>query len=215
MSRTGVMNPGPRTWLGRSWAGRSRALTGSPGLWAMLGWLTLAGCAPAPEDLHVVHGEVLESLPGEWQTCVRVSAGSTLLALARAGLAVADVPPLARTVAGAVRTIKVSLHRGLGRTPAGPALLASADPILSRHGWERVVTVAEGGEMAAVYTRAGATAPRHLPVCVLVLHAEELVLVTAVGDAEAVLRVVGECGSRLRDYHNTWSRPLVSAHPNR
>lgn len=159
--------------------------------WAAMGGLIAAcGCAPAPNPVHAVHDELLAALPGEWQTCIRVSADSTLLALARAGLAVADVPPEARAAAGVVRTVKVSLHRFAGRAPARSTLLARADQVLSRRGWERVVAVMEGREMAAVYSQTPAGTPRHWPVCVLVLTEEDLVMVTTVGDPETALQLV-------------------------
>lgn len=166
---------------------RSTGARVMPG-WAAVAWLIAGiGCAPAPEPEHALHGELVAALPGEWQTSLQVSAGPALLALARAGLALAQVPPEVRAAAGAVRTLKVSVHRFPGRAPARSPLLAAADQVLFPRGWERVVAVVDGRELAAVYTRVGETAARQVPVCVLVLDDEELVLVTAVGDAESAL----------------------------
>lgn len=169
---------------------------------AVAGLLAACGCAPAPNPVHTVHDELLAALPGEWQTCIRVSAGSPLLALARAGLAVAEVPPEARAAVGVVRSVKVSLHRFAGRAPARSTLLACADQVLSRRGWERVVGVIEGREMAAVYTQTTASSPRQWPVCVVVLTEEELVMVTTVGDPEAALRLVRDHWSRSGATHS-------------
>lgn len=183
----------------------ARNSSGAPALarWAALaGLIAACGCAPAPNPVHTVHDELLAALPGEWQTCIRVSAGSTLLALARAGLAVAEVPPEARAAARTVRTIKVSMHRFAGRAPVRSTLLACADQVLSRRGWERVVTVMEDREMTTVYAQTGTSTTRRWPVCVLVLTEEELVMVTTVGDPEAALRLVRDHWSRSEATHS-------------
>lgn len=159
---------------------------------ALLALAASPGCAPAPHTIHAGHQEVLSALPGEWLTQIQVSAGPGLLALARAGLALTPAEPPARTAARAVRSFKVSVHRHLAGNCQGPGLLAAADQALGRHGWERVVAALEGRELTAVYTRAGADAARHLPVCVLAFDGEALVLVSAVGDLEAVLALARE-----------------------
>jgi len=159
---------------------------------ALLALAAGPGCAPAPDTIHAGHEAVLAALPGEWQTRIQVSAGPGLLALARAGLALTPADPQARTAARAVRSFKVSVHRHLAGNRRSPGLLAAADQALGRHGWERVVAALEGRELAAVYTRAGADTARRLPFCVLAFDGEELVLVTAVGDLEAVLALARE-----------------------
>lgn len=159
---------------------------------ALLALAAGPGCAPAPDPIHAGHEEVLAALPGEWQTQIQVSAGPGLLALARAGLALTPAEPPTRTAARAVRTVKVSVHRHLAGNCQGAGLLAAADQALGRYGWERVVAALEGRELAAVYTRAGADAARHLPVCVLAFDGEALVLVSAVGDLETVLALARE-----------------------
>ncbi len=173
-----------------------------------------SGCAPAPDPLHAGHEEVLAALPGEWQTHIQVSAGPGLLALVRAGLALTPAEPPARAAARAVRSFKVSVHRHLAGNRRAPGLLAAADQALGRLGWERVVGALEGRDLAAVYTRAGAGAARRLPLCVLAFDGEELVLVTAVGDLDAVLALArehlpaaaGGFGERSGPIHAAWPR---------
>lgn len=155
-----------------------------------------AGCIPAPSGLHAVHDELREVLPGEWQTHIRVSAGRGWLTLGRAALAVAGADPQARAAARAVRDFKVSILRAASRSLAGGTLADALETAMRRRGWERNVVVREDRDLVAVYTQPAATDARRLPLCVWVWTEGELVLVTALGDLEAVTALVNEHLSR-------------------
>lgn len=142
------------------------------------------GCSGGLSEARAVQDAVVDRLPGEWQTRIQVSVGPALFGLARAGVALADVQPEARMALRSVRGCKVSIHRFVGDRADRPALLAGADQAMSERGWERVVGVLDRDELMAVYAPAGELTTRRLPLCVLVFDGRELVVVSALGNAE-------------------------------
>lgn len=159
-----------------------------------LALLAGSGCSEGAGELHATQDALLAALPGEWQTRIQVTVGPVWLGLARAGVALADVAlaevePQARAALAAVRGFKVSIHRPVANPPDRAGMLRQADRALAGRGWERVVGVMENHELVAVYAPRDATSPRQLPLCVMVFTGDELILVSARGNVEALVEL--------------------------
>jgi hypothetical protein len=162
------------------------------------------GCSGGLSEAQAVQDALMDGLPGEWQTRIQVSVGPALFGLARAGVALADVEPEARTAIRSVRGCQVSIHQFVGDRADRPAMLAGTDRAMSEHGWERVVGVLDGDELVAVYAPSGELATRRLPLCVMVFDGRELVVVSALGNVEPLAelafaelrRAQGQTGKR-------------------
>jgi hypothetical protein len=142
------------------------------------------GCSGGLSEAQAVQDALVNGLPGEWQTRIQVSVGPALFGLARAGVALADIEPEARTAIRSVRGCKVSIHQFVGDKADRAAMLAGADRTMNERGWERVVGVLDRDELVAVYAPSGELTTRRLPLCVMVFDGRELVVVSALGNAE-------------------------------
>lgn len=152
----------------------------------LLAWVAAGagGCSSGLSEAQAVQDALVKGLPGEWQTRVQVSVGPVLFGLARAGVALADLEPEARTAIRTVRGCKVSIHQFVGDRADRPAMLAGADRAMIERGWERVLGVLEGDELVGVYAPSGELTSRRLPLCVMVFDGCELVVVSALGNVE-------------------------------
>lgn len=67
-------------------------------------------------------------------------------------------------------------------------MLAAADSTMTGCGWERVVGVIDGHNLVAVYLPEKNISAQCLKCCVMVFDGKELVLVSAQGNPEPLLR---------------------------
>jgi len=112
---------------------------------------------------------------------VELSVGGLTLSLVRAGLSLADLDPVAKAALETMRGASVGVYE-LGRQE-GPlhsgAVLAAADKMMAKHGFDRVVGVASQGEVVGIYVPDAARSGRSLRVCLLVVEGRQLVVVSA------------------------------------
>ena len=68
-------------------------------------------------------------------------------------------------------------------------MLGAADSAMNRRGWDRVVGVLDGEDMVAVYVSSKTTSCRLLECCVVVFDGEQMVVASARGNLEPLLKL--------------------------
>ena len=122
---------------------------------------------------------------------VELSVGRLTFSLVRAGLSLADLDPVARGALETVHSASVGVYQ-LGRQEQplrSGTVLAAADKIMAKRGFDRVVGVASQAEVVAIYVPAAAHSGRSLRVCLLVLEARQLVVVSARANVEPLVQL--------------------------
>jgi hypothetical protein len=185
------MNPSPqppltrpaprRLWL---WALLVTPLV----LLALLG-AGVASCFRLSSDARALRNELIKSSGVEWRQQIALNAGWLLVGTVRAGLSCLRLPPEARVALQSVHAAGV----GICELPAGTpppnraAMLASADSAMAARGWERVVGVIDDRDLVLVYLPEKVSVHR-LRCCVLVFDGKDLVLVSAQGNLEPLVK---------------------------
>ena len=171
--------------------------------WVAIGAVRVFATGP---DSRALNAAVLEAVGGDRQPNIHVRVGPVLFTLARVVTAfIPDVPPEARKVLRALRSVEVSIHHlaGADGRVDRAGLLTQADARLAARDWERVVGVVDGDTVVGVYAASGTVSARNLQLCVLVLDGDELITVSARGDAERL----AELAWQLRnDGMTAWTR---------
>jgi hypothetical protein len=67
-------------------------------------------------------------------------------------------------------------------------MLAAADSAMTTRGWDRVVGVMDGQDLVTVYLPAKNVSIHRLKCCVMVFDGEKMVLVSAQGNLEPLLK---------------------------
>jgi hypothetical protein len=132
---------------------------------------------------------VMEAVPGEWDKRIGVNVGGFTLALARFASHFFQMPPEPKAALDALRGADVGLYR-LERPPSSrdySAVLKIADKSMLRRGWERIVGVAQRGQLVAVYMPRGLRADRRFNCCVVVLNDQDLIVASGRGNVEPLL----------------------------
>jgi hypothetical protein len=151
-----------------------------------------AGTEPA-EAVDLLRAAVASAEPGAWNDEMEIVVGRPAFALARLGARFAPVDPRVHDAFRVGRGAAVRIaHRAAGDAVAVPAgaLLEEARRRMSGAGWERAVAVVDGGELVNVFVPAGAAAGDELTCAVLVCDREQLVVVAARLNPEALQRLV-------------------------
>jgi len=132
---------------------------------------------------------VMEAVPGEWDKRIGINVGGFTLALVRFGSGFFQLPPEPKAALDALRGADVGLYR-LERPPSSrdySAALTIADKSMMRQGWERIVGVAQRGQLVAVYMPRGLRADRRFNCCVVVLNDQDLIVASGRGNVEPLL----------------------------
>jgi hypothetical protein len=159
----------------------------------MLGLLAagVAGCFRLGSDARALRDSAAKATASKLDRNIELSAGWLPLSLVRAGLSLADLDPVARAALETVRGADVGVYE-LGRQERplhSGAVLAAADKMMAKHGLDRVVGVASQAEVVGVYVPAAARSGHGLRVCVLVLEARQLVVVSARANVEPLVEL--------------------------
>jgi hypothetical protein len=132
---------------------------------------------------------VIDAVPGEWDKRIAINVGGFTLALVRFGSHFFQLPPEPKAALGALRGAEVGIYR-LERPPSNrdySAALKIADKSMMRQGWERIVGVAQPGQLVAVYMPRGLRAYRRFNCCVVVLNDQDLIVASGRGNVEPLL----------------------------
>jgi hypothetical protein len=140
-------------------------------------------------EIRVLSRAVMASAPGEWDRQLAIGIGRLPTGLAKAALVWVDLPPEARAALKAFQSADVAIYQrqesSSGISSATP-LTAAADQ-LARQGWETLVRVQEGDQQVHFFTRAPGFLESQLRLCGLILHGDQLVVISATADVEPLI----------------------------
>ena len=152
-------------------------------------------------DARTLRDEVVKSSCVEWQQQIALNAGYLTLGVIRAGLSCARLDPGARAAVQSVQTAGVGVYQLQAGTPPPDraAMLAAADSAMAARGWERVVGVISGSDLVTIYCSQKVSV-RRMKCCVMVFDGKEMVLVSAQGNLEPLLKyALAQPGLRNQD----------------
>ncbi|HEY5914011.1 MAG TPA: hypothetical protein VJA21_25765, partial [Verrucomicrobiae bacterium] len=148
-----------------------------------------------------LRASVMSAVPGPWDKTVALRVGGFTTALIRAGSRLFEMPPEPRAAIDAVHGAEVGVYKLQhdATTTDFRALFASADRAMKSRGWDRIVGVAEEGQFVAVYFPHRKVSLRGIKCCVVVFHGRDLVVASASGNAEPLLKLAEtHLGPQLR-----------------
>jgi len=150
----------------------------------------VASCFRLGSDARTLRNELIKSSGVEWRQQIALNAGRLTLGAVRAGLSCARLDPGARAALQSIRTAGVGVYQLPSGTPPPDraAMLAAADSTMTARGWERVVGVMDGQDLVTVYLPGKNVSVQRLKCCVMVFDGEEMVLVSAQGNLEPLLK---------------------------
>ncbi len=150
----------------------------------------VASCFRLGSDARTLRNELIKSSGVEWRQQIALNAGRLTLGAVRAGPSCARLDPGARAALQSIRTAGVGVYQlpsGMP-PPDRAAMLAAADSAMTARGWERVVGVMDGQDLVTVYLPEKNVSVHRLKCCVMVFDGEEMVLVSAQGNLEPLLK---------------------------
>jgi hypothetical protein len=153
---------------------------------------------------------VMGARTGDWEKQFGVNVGGLTLDLVRAGSSFFKLPREARAALDALRGADVGVYqlRSARLALDPPAILPAADRAMKERGWERVVGVLDGQTLVAIYVpRKGLSAGR-IRCCLAVLDDRQLVVVSARGNLDPLMRVLGDRWDLPKRLHLSALAPL-------
>ena len=166
---------------------------------------TAYSCIHLERDADRLRHLVMKHHQADWQTRVQLSVGSATLASLRGCLQLVHHKDIAevRQVLGAVRQASVGVYEiPVGQSRATRAsLLMDTDRAMARDGWVRIVGVVDGDEKVMIYVPEDSDEPERF--CLAVVTDEELVVVSATVDPEALASLVEHHAGR--DLHRSFT----------
>jgi len=156
--------------------------------------LLATGCFRPSSSTRTLRDCVMAAAGEGWVAEIELGVGPLTFGLARGGARFVELPDEARIVLRSMRGADVGIYRyfGVERPKAGAELLPSVNQKMVERGWERLVAVMDGRETVAVYVPADLDARDQLRLCVLVVDESEMVIVSARGNPEPLIRLALE-----------------------
>ena len=150
----------------------------------------VASCFRLNSDARALRDGLIRSSGVEWRQQIALNANWLALGAVRAGLSCVQLDPGARAALQSVRSAGVGIYQLASGTPPPDraAMLAAADSTMTARGWERVVGVMDGQDLVTVYLPEKNVSVHRLKCCVMVFDGEEMVLVSAQGNLEPLLK---------------------------
>jgi len=141
-------------------------------------------------DARALRNGLMKSSGVEWRQQIALNAGRLTLGAVRVGLSRARLDPGARAALQSVQSAEVGVYQLASGTPSPDraAMLAAADSAMTERGWERVVGVMDGRNLVTVYLPEKNVSVHRLKCCVMVFDGKEMVLVSAQGNLEPLLK---------------------------
>ena len=153
-------------------------------------------CLSLDRSAASLRREVMDASGSSWQTKFQCSVGSITLGSVRAGLGFVHgrEAATARAALGALQHASVGVYHRAGADAGKGAddLFATTDESMQPRGWSRLVGVKSPRESVLVYARNAEGDDDPLELCVAVLRARELVVVSARLEPGELARVVQE-----------------------
>ena len=183
-----AQTPPPRFWL-RPWHVVVVVLIGLPALCAF----GITSYFRLSSETKALRASVMSSAAGRWEKQFAVRVGFFSMSAVRWGSHLFDLPPEARAALDAVRGGEVGIYKLAGNEPAfrdTSAILPAADRAMKVRGWERVVGVVQGDQVVGVYLPHKGFSYQRVGCCVYVLQERELMVVSARGNLDPILKMV-------------------------
>ncbi len=151
----------------------------------------VADCFRLAPEARTLRDELMLSSGAEWQRAIVLNANALTVGVIRAGLSCVRLDPEARAAVQSVGNAGVGVYKlaSDGPPPDRAVMLAAADSAMAARGWERAVGVIDGHDLVAVYLPEKDISARRLKCCVLVFDRKEMVLVSARGNLEPLLKL--------------------------
>ncbi len=161
----------------------------TPLLLVVLVVVGVASCFRLGSDARALRDELIKSSGVRWQQEIVLNAGRLTLGAVRTGLSCVKLDPGACAALQSVQTAGVGVYELPAGTPPPDraAMLAAADSAMAARGWERVVGVMDGQDLVTVYFPNKVSVHR-VKCCVMVFDGKEMVLVSAQGNPEPLLK---------------------------
>jgi len=143
-------------------------------------------------DANALRQSFMGTGSGQWDKKIAVHVGFFTMGAVRLISQFVPLPDEARAGINAVRGAEAGVYHLQKNDTAfdRATILANADRTMSRRGWQRIVGVASGDGLVAIYIpRKGASTWR-MSCCVAVLNDNDLVVASASGNLEPLLQVV-------------------------
>ena len=151
----------------------------------------LTGCFRVSSDVRALRESVTKTAATDWDQEIEIGVGAITLNLARAGLALVDLPPEARVALDAARGAEVGVyrlhnaHKALNRA----AILSAADRAMAGRGWDRIVGVLDRRELVAIYAPSDVRSARNVKICLLTVSGEEMIVASARSNLEPLMEM--------------------------
>jgi hypothetical protein len=141
-------------------------------------------------DARVLRNALIESSGVEWRQQIALNVDFFTLGAVRAGLSCLKLDPGARAALHSVRAATVGIYRPTSGTPQPDraAMLSTADSAMKARGWGRVAGVMNRHDLVAVYVPENDISARCVRCCVMVFSEKEMVLASARGNLEPLLK---------------------------
>lgn len=157
---------------------------------AAVSYLTLDG------DVRLLREQVMAASDATWSTRVQMSAGRITLGALGQCLRFVRHKDMAdaRLALRAVKQVSVGVYE---RTSDGPndsreQFFVETDRAMQKHGWTRLVGVADRGGCVLVYVQDDLDEDEPIDICVAVVSGKEMVVASTTIDAEALGELVAK-----------------------
>jgi hypothetical protein len=134
---------------------------------------------------------VMSAVPGVWDKKIALHVGWLTTTVIRTGSRFFTLPPEPRAALDALHGAEVGVYK-LQQDPGSldfPAFFASTDRTMKSRGWDRIVSVAKEREFVGVYFPHRKVSLRGVKCCVVVLQGRDLVVASASGNLEPLLKL--------------------------
>jgi hypothetical protein len=161
--------------------------------------LVAASYLTLDRDAAVLRRQVMAASATDWRTKVQLHVGSLSLAAIRSGLVFVHNKDIAeaKLALAAVRQVSVGVYeRAAGpRTWSREQLFAATDKTMQHRGWTRLVGVADNTDTVLIYVNQDLTVDEPVKLCLAVVSAQELVVVSTQIDATQLAELVEKQGA--------------------
>jgi hypothetical protein len=142
-------------------------------------------------EARLLRRAVFAAAPGEWERQIEIGVGRLPVLLGQTALGFLDLDPRVRAGLEAFRCADVGVYK---RRPEmlqadEGVILTRVYKAMHRRGWAPLVTIREDDEAVAVFLPENPGAPSRLRICVLVLNAEDMVLVSGQANLEPLIQL--------------------------
>src|SRR5207249_3160167 len=151
----------------------------------------IAGYFRLSSESAALRSSLTSSVAGTWHKKFAVHVGGVTMAVLRYGSHWIHLPPEPRAAVEALRGAEVGIYhlRNAFESIDAGKIVAAADKAMSKRGWDRAVGVANAGDLVTVYVPRRGVSPGKMRCCLMVLHGDTLVVASARGNLEPLLKL--------------------------